>query len=321
MSTSMTRRIAAACLGTLLAGGLAACGSVSASASSLITVAQARTVAQLWLHADNAAELDQLSGSLQRIDHAAERLRTPGPDPTPDQRVHDDTIWMAPQSKYPLSFLCFDKPLSGPGKSSSLQLFRFSKASAAAPWKVTHAVIFASVTSRPAVALDASGFAQTVSPKDYGKYLVSPARLAYDWAAYLQAGNASDAAEFAPGVLTTQQIQANQKQVSDNAAKHYVFTHAYAPTDDPVDAYVLKDGSALVLVGLEQTSHVVAQQDPMTVTEDGKGVVGPAPGTYRESTTVVLVMATFTDPAKGSTQKVSGTGAYFGPVTTTATKV
>ena len=314
-----TRWVAAGCAATLLTAALAGCGSASA-ATDLITPAQARTIVQTWLHASYSAQVDAERGSLQRIDRATNLLRT-GPAPTTDTRPHDDTIWVAHQSQYPITFLCFDKPLTGGGQTNPGQLFRFSRTSPTAPWTVTHQDELISLGSRPAVALDSAGYAQLAPAQDYGKFLVSPAKLGHDWAAYLQSGNAADAREFAPGVLTTQAIATNKQTISSNASKQYALSYSYVPTGDPVDAYVLRDGSALVLVAIEQTAHTVAGKDPIKVTGDGKGVVAPGPGSYHDLTQVSLVLAAFTIPPKGSAVKVSGIAAYFGPVSATATRV
>ena len=320
MSTLTTRLLGASCAGALLIGCLAGCGSASAS-SDLITLAQARAVAQTWLHASDATQVSEERGSLQRIDEAMALVRT-GPAPTPDPQVGEDTIWVAHQSRYPISFLCFDKPAASAGRAMAVegQLFRFSKASASAPWTVTHQGVLLSLGSRPSLALDSSGYAQIVSPQDYGKFKVSPAQVGRDWGAYLQAANGSDAREFAPGPLTTQAIQDDKQQNDAGVAKHYNYSYAYAPTDDPVDAYLLRDGGALVLLGLQVTTHIVAQAAPIQVTQDGKGVSDPAPGWYHDVTYVALALALFTTPPKDSAVKVTGIGAYTGTVTATGTK-
>lgn len=318
---STARWVGGGCAVALLTASLAGCGSANAAGGAdVITPAQARTVAQAYLHSTVPSQIDQERGSLQRIDKSVDLLRTPGPAPTPDSRTQDATVWVPHQSQYPITFLCLDKALMGGGQTSPGQFFRFSKASATAAWTVTHQDSLVSIGSRPAVALDSAGYAQLAAPQDYGKFLVSPAKLAHDWAAYLAAGNATDAREFAPGNLTSGAIQGNKQQIANSAKSQFTLTYSYVPTDDPVDAYVLKDGSVLVLVGIQQTAHTVAGKDPIKVTGDGKGVTYPAAGSYRDLTQTTLVLAAFTIPPKGSAVKVSGIAVYDGPVSATATR-
>ncbi len=319
LSAQTKRLIGSACAGALAAGCLAACGSANAAVSDLLTPAQAKVVLQAWLHAPMDAQVAQESGSLQRVDQAHAALSTPGPSPMADRGLHDDTIWVAHQTRYPISFLVFDRPLVGGGQISSGQLFRFSKQSASAAWQVTHQdELFANV-AKPAVTVDADGYAQTVSTGDYGRLMVSPAKLAADWATYLQAQDVSDTREFGPGPLTTDHITGNKKDAASDASKHYSYTYTYAPTNDPVDAYRLADGGALVLVAIEATDHIHANAEPVSVTTDGKGITDPAPGSYRDVTRVLLVLGAFSVPPKGGTAKVTGVGVYFGPVTATGT--
>lgn len=303
----------------VVTAGLSACGSSNA-APDLITLAQAKQVALTWLHADNKAAVAQEGGSVQRIDEADAAMNPPASSSAPDGQTHNATIWMAHQSRYPLTFLCVDTPAMERGQAPAQQLFRFSKASPTTPWTVTHQDLLFSPASRPSLALDAAGYAQMVPAHDAGKLLASPAQLAADWVAYLSAGNLSDAHEFAPGPLTTGQIENNQKQVDAAAGQHDRLTTSYTVSDDPVDAYLERDGSALVLVGITVTAHTVAQSGSIKVTQDGKGVAGPVPGSYRDITDVVLVLAAFTDPAKDGGSKAAAIGTYYGPVTATGTR-
>ena len=314
----IARLLASGCVGALTVVSVSGCGSSASASSDLITQRQAKQVAQAYLHGSVVAGIGEERGSLRRIDDGIEALRTPGPQPTPDMMA-DDTIWMAHQQQYPISFLCFDKPLT-PGQASPGQLFRFSKASASAEWTVTHQDVLESIASRPAVALDSDGFAQLVSPSDYGKFLVSPANVARDWGAYFAAGNAADGKEFAPGPLTTSVIESNKKQIDAEAALHHTLSLAYAPTGDAVDAYLLKDGGALVLVGLQVTSHDVANSGSIKVTQDGKGISAPPVGQYREVSNVALVLAAFAVPPKGSTVKLTVLGSYIGTVSAAGVK-
>ncbi|HEV7679896.1 MAG TPA: hypothetical protein VGQ42_15135 [Candidatus Dormibacteraeota bacterium] len=297
---------------------LAGCNASANTAQEILTPDQARQVAMTWLHTGFATMVSQERGSLLRIDRAANLLRT-SPAPAPDTRPHDLTIWMPHQGQYPLTFLCLDS-VRAAGQPVLPQMYRFSRADAQATWTVTHQVALQSAASRPAVALDSAGYAQTVAGGQYDKFLVSPARLAGDYAAYLNRANSADSHEFAPGVLTSSGIENIRKLIADAAAQqHGALTVTFTPSDDAVDVYLLHDGGALVLFGLTMTNHVVATAGSITVTEDGKGVSGPAPGRYRDLTTTHLVLDAFTVPPKGSTAKVAGLGAYFGPVSTTAT--
>jgi hypothetical protein len=309
------RLVALGCAGGIAVTGLSGCGSsASASGNDLVSLKQAKQVALDYLHTNPVAEVDQERGALQRIDQATNAFRTPGPAPTPDTHIHDVTVWLAHQSQYPISFVAFDKPLLQ-GQTSAGQLFRFSKTSASAAWTVTHQDLLLSIASRPAVALDSEGFAQLVPASDYGKLSVSPAAVGKDWAAYLAARNVGDAHEFAPGSYTTGNIESTKKQIDDFAAQHSTLTLTYTASQDPVDAYVLKDGSALVLAGIEVNSRNVANAgSSIKQTEDGKNISGPPAGSYREVDNTTLVLAAFTVPPKGSTVKVSVIGAYYGLV-------
>lgn len=312
------RLLAAGCAAALTTGCLSGCGSAKA-ASDVITLAGAKAVAQSWIHAALATEIAQEGGSLQRIDESFEAMRTPGPTPTPDPLVHEDDIWMAHQSGYPVSFLCIDRSVAS-GQSTAGQMFRFRKADAASPWTVTHQDRFLSLGSRPRPVLDADGYAHIVPAADYGRFLASPAKLGADLAAYLQANNASDGREFAPGEMTTGWLDQLKQLVDSGAAQHVATTFSFAATDDPVDAYLLSDGGALVLTGVQMTVRRVASSGSITVTDDGKGVMGPAPGSYHEVTTILLALGAFVVPPKGSAAKVSGIGIYSGTVATTAAK-
>jgi hypothetical protein len=84
-----------------------------------------------------------------------------------------------------------------------------------------------------------------------------------------------------------------------------------------VDVYLLRDGGALVLVGIKVTEHLVATAGSIDVPQDGKGVTAPAPGKYRELTTVELALAAFSVPPKGSAARVAALGVYSGAISTT----
>jgi hypothetical protein len=285
-----------------------------------LTPDQGKQVATAWLHANLATEVGQERGSLQRIDQAVNLLRTS--QPTPDASPHEDTIWLAHQGQYPLTFLCFDKPRlpAQQMQMMSPSMFRFYKADAHAPWTVTHQVTLVSAGSRPAVAVDSAGYAQAVPADQYDKFIASPGRVASDFATYLSRGNSTDTHEFAAGPLTSAVIENTKKRVADTAAQHNTLSATYTSTDDPVDVYLLRDGGALVLFGIKATDHLVAAAGgSISVTEDGKGVTAPAPGKYRELTTVELVLAAFSVPPKGSSAKVAPLGIYTAPVSTVGT--
>jgi hypothetical protein len=116
-------------------------------------------------------------------------------------------------------------------------------------------------------------------------------------------------------------LDAKKQELAAATSQHETISISYQPTDDPVDAYAMSDGGALVLVGLQETIDVVAGAAPIKVTADGKGVVAPAPGNYHDLTTVQLVLAAFTVPPKTSALKVTGIGLYLGPISTIGTKV
>jgi hypothetical protein len=318
------RRVA---VGVALTGcvlAMAGCGS-SASAtqgSDLLTPDQAKGVALEHMQQPTySASIKNDAGSLRAIEQAGLVVNPlPTPEPTNDPGVgHNVIVWVAHQSSYPLSFLAFDAP-TVPGAQALPQLYHFTKASKTAPWAADFQVLVPASSAAPDVALDSKGYATAIPTSRYASFRVSPANLAKDFAAYLQAGNSADAHEFAPGQITSTVIDGDNKLVRDEEQqKGATATLTFTPTDDESSAYLLSDGSALVLVGVRSQTHVVAGKTLITATKDGKGVVGPSPGKYKDTTNELLLLAAFIDPPKGGTAKVTGFGALSGPVRSTAT--
>jgi hypothetical protein len=313
------RSIAIGCCGLLVI----ACGSGSESPSragaDLVTPDQAKQAALAYVHAGLSAEIAAEAGSLRRIDDAMAVVNPiPSPAPTLNPKArYDVTVWVAHQSHYPLSFLCLCRTTI-PDQNLLPQLFRFSKAEPAAPWIVSYQLQLP-LAAVPSLALDGSGYAQLVTPDQFDKFLVSPARLSSEYVAYLKAGDSADSHQFASGDVTSRVIDAMNNEISAHKAAHANMTVSLSPTEDPVDAYRLRDGSALVLLGVSVTAHVVATSAPLKVEKDGKGVAGPAPGAYRDVTTDSLNLVGFSVPPKGSSAKIAGLGVYSGLVRSTAT--
>jgi hypothetical protein len=306
------------CCGLLTAVAAAGCGS-SGGNTDLLTPDQAKQAAQTFFKAGVSMQIKEESGSLQRIDQAHAIVEPlPSPEPTQNPANHSDlTIWIAHQSSYPVTFLCLDKISNG--TQQGLSLFRFSKSDESSTWRVSHQDALISVAALPSVALDSKGFAQLIPQSEYGKLAVSPTKVAGDYAAYMVTGNSADAHEFAPGPLTSGQIDQDNKNIATDAKSHVALSFAFSQSNDPVDAYALRDGGALVLVGLTWTTKAVASPAPIVVTKDGNGIVAPAPGKYRAVTGTTLVLAAFSVPPKGSIAKIAGLGAYSGPVSSMAT--
>ncbi len=309
--------IAAACCAIMVV----ACGSQApAKAADVVTPDQAK---QAFLHmaeGSPAAFINATTGSLRQITLAQDRL-TPvaSAAATPDPSwTHDVTVWVAHQSQYPVSFLCVDNITVG-GRQAAPNLYRLDKASASAPWTFSYQLLVPSPADVPSLAVDSGGYAQVISSDRYGQFKVSPASLGRDFAMYLTAANSADDHQFAPGQYTSTLID-NDNNVIRTAAqeKAETVTTTWSPTGDPVTAYLLNDGGALVLIGVQASVHVVPRTGAITITKDGKGVTGPGPGRYRDTTTVTLLIAAFIVPAKGSTEKVSAVGGFVGPVSSTA---
>lgn len=311
---------AAACLLTM-----AGCGSGSpAHRSDLVTPDQAKGIALAHLSKPTySAGLKEDTGPLRVIEEAGLRLNPlPTPEPTVDPGIgHNVIIWVAHQSSYPLSFLAFDSP-TVPGAQALPQLLRFIKASASSPWTVNFQVLLDLAATAPDVATDANGYAQEIPASRYGSFTVPPSRLAKDYAAYLSAGAGADATEFAPGGYTSGVIDGDNKLIRMRQQENkQAVTVSFTPSSDPISAYLLNDGGALVLVGVQSMTHVTPLKagGVLTVTKDGMDVAGPAPGKYRDWTNELILLAALVDPAKGSAGKVSGLGAISGPVRSLST--
>jgi hypothetical protein len=303
---------------------IAACGSSSGASNAapdLVTPDQAKQAFQTLVRGTSSSFLRQETEPLRSIDQAGLVVNPPpSPEPTlPPGISHHVTVWISHQRAYPVSFLCLDKVTSS-GQAVPPQLFRLVKVSASAPWTVSHQVLLLGPTNVPSMALDSSGYAQVVTPDRYGELLVSPAQLTSDYAAYLTAGNGADNHEFAPGAVTSMQADA-VKKIGSQATAHTAVTKTISPLDDPVQAYLLRDGGALVVTGVRWALRTVADgTGTLDITKDGKGVLAPAPGRYRDVTSVTMELLAFTVPAKGSKDKVNGLGIYSGPVSSTGTR-
>jgi hypothetical protein len=285
----------------------------------VVTPEQAKQAYLALAQGPTAAFLKAATGSLREISTAQASLLA-SPEAVPDpSTTHDVTVWVGHQSSYPASFLCIDS-MGVSGRPTTPYLFRLDRASASAPWTVSYQMQFASPADIPAVALDGSGYAQSVSSERYGRFTASPASLARDYAAYLGAGNSTDDHEFVPGQFTSGLIDANNKVIRSAAQdKHVSVTESWSITGDPVAAYLLSDGGVLVLLGVRATAHAVPRSGTITIVQDGRGVTAPAPGKYRDTTTVSLLLAAFTVPPKGSADKVSAVAGYNGAVSSTGT--
>ena len=322
MMNGMQRRAwSAVVAGSMLA--MVACGSGgSTKTADLLTPDQATAAALAHLQKPTlSAALKDDTGSLRAYDQANLTLNPlPSPEPTIDPSItHHVTVWVAHQSSYPLSFLCLDSP-TVPGGQALPTMFFFTKAAAASSWTVTYQVVLTAMANAPDVAIDSGGYAQVIPANRYSALLASPAQLGGDYSAYITAGNSADTHEFAPGPLTSQTIDANNQNIRGRAQQRgETETVSYVPSGDPVVAYLLNDGGALVLVGLRASAHLVATKAPITVSMDGKGISGPAPGKYHDITFERVVMNAFVDPPKNSTDRVAGIGANGGPIRSTGT--
>jgi hypothetical protein len=235
--------------------------------------------------------------------------------------THDVTVWVGHQSGYPASFLCLDNPTVG-GKPIVPNVYRLEKASASAPWRVSSQLLPTTPSALPSLAVDGDGYAQVISSDRYGKFLASPASLSRDYAAYLTAGNSADDHEFAPGNMTSALIDNTNKAIRTAAQDHtQTVTTAWSPTGDPISVYLQNDGTAFVVLGIRSTTQIVAKSGAITVTKDGKGITGPAPGKYRDTTSVSILLVGFAVPAKGSNDRVAAVAAYGGTVSSTGTPV
>ena len=308
--------------GSLL--GMAACGSAGSSggAADLITPDQAKAVAMAHLQkpTQSATIADEV-GSLRAIDQAGQALSpAKTPEPTQDPGImHSVTVWVAHQSSYPLSFVCFDAPTATQGTALPVLLF-FNKPTRSAPWSVSYQIFMNGMSAAPDVALDSGGYARVFPRARYGSLFVAPTQLANDYATYLTAGSSADTHEFAPGSYTSQVVDADNRNIRNIAQqKQETVTVTGAPTGDPVVAYLLNDGGAVVLFGTRVTTHAVATKAPITITHDGKGIAAPAPGRYRDTTAELLLLVAFIDPPRGSGDRLTGIGAFGGTVRATGT--
>ncbi len=315
MST-MCRVLGVGCASMLLT---VACGSnASTTGADLVTPDQAKAVLLSMVTLPSTAELvKRETGSLRAIDQASVSMSPPQSPDSSGGQTHNVTVWVAHQSSYPLSFLGYDHPAK-PGATYAPILYFLTKATQSAPWVVDYFMV---INSTPDVAVSSDGYAQVIPESRYGALLAAPNQLAKDYAAYRTAANSADAHEFAPGSSTTDLIDGDNKNVRQAEQQGGVtVSFAFAPTTDPVAAYLMKDGSALVLFGIRETVHVVAGKNPIVVSTDGKGINGPPPGKYHDTDQDVLQLFGVLDPPKTGTDKVSVQGFWAGSVRASGTK-
>lgn len=301
---------------------MVACGSSAPRTSELVTPDQAKAVATAHvLKPLYSAMIKEDAGPARALAQAGLVLNPLAtPEPTQDTRLnHNISVWVPHQTSYPVSFICYDGATAF--GSTLPELYVFTKVSPASSWTVIYQMILNIMSTAPDVALDSDGYAQVIPTSRDGAFLVSPVQVAADYGAYLQAGNSTDGHEFAPGPATSAVVERNNKRIREAAQTDgATLSYAFATTDDPVFAYLLNDGSALVLTNLRATRSEVATKGTITVSKDGKGITGPAPGNYRNITRDELLFAAFIVPPKRSADKVSGLGLGGGVIRSTATR-
>lgn len=314
-------RTRAGCIALLAGMVLAGCGSGARASSDVVTPDQAKAVALAHVQARYVTDMmkDDV-GELREIDRASLVARPlPSPEPTEPPLAHDVRVWVPHQSGYPASFLGYDALVLN-GTVASGILYVFVKPSATSHWTTSFKATLVTPTA-PDVATDSSGWAQVIPPSRFDAFRVSPDQVGADYGAYLAAGNSTDAHEFAPGQVTSQAVDGMNTQIRQAARSSSVtVSFTFKPTGDPVFAYLLNNGGALVLSSLLGTIDNLATKDPMTVTADGKGVIGPPPGKYSRVTTDQAYLVAFVVPPKGSSDKVTVIGAVNGPIQSIGTK-
>jgi hypothetical protein len=299
----------------LLGMCLAACSSSSPGpppGADLVTPAQALTVVQ-----QTDSKAIQANGALNKslqdtfetgpagladdagyLAYKANRVTGLPPFTTAETKVY-----VPHQSAYPLQFLSSEvasgKTSSGSDfKSTSLSLF--VKQTAGDAWKIYYEAYSNTptdnfkVTPPPAFALDANGYARTVSATQ-GGFVVSPDKVSATIATYVNSGNGP----VAGGDFTSTYrsgLTAGQAAQSQQCTCHV--SSQMSAASYPTYAYQLQDGSALVFYAMSLSVDLTGGQ--FHSDGSGLGVLGPATsGDYNSLTLTSLEQQVAVLPKSG----------------------
>jgi hypothetical protein len=309
----------------VMAGVMSACGDTATStAIAALTPASALKAAQAYFSAtDPRAQILLEGGPLRTIDDASLKehpvtgaLPTPPPGYTPPTV----TVEVPHQSAYPLQFLA--------GASDTLQgkvvngLWLFSQTALGAPWQAVQQVALSDGTPLPVFVHDAQGYAELVTPDQYQGYTLNVSAVQVEYASDLTTGDSSSG-DFAPGPLSSGQVDDLTQLVNQYRAQQLVARVDTEPMDSGFWAYRLRDGGAYVLF----TCAAVTTLSPAGGVGDvristGDGISAPAPGLYSTVTMHrVLQVGAIDPPATPAGARVTVVGLYAGPVSATGSAV
>ncbi len=306
----------------LVVAALAAgCGGESSSAGTdppALTKAQAQQVLTSFTDGANRAgktldrsELTGIEADPQlSMDGASFKLRRVIRQRPPTLRFDRAAFYIPRMSGYPRWFAA--DASTGAGKQSTRHALLFTQATAGAPWLLA-ADPFPSDAALSRVALDAEGYATSVSPGAGEGLPIAPAKLPDTHAALLMGGSSAPGSSvLADGPRTSQTVEALRQGRTMLAKRGISLSSRFSAAPYGVYALRTKDRGALVWYVLKQSeAYSTAKRGRLAVSGDLVGLA-PANSVRNRMDSTVLVQYLATVPPKG---QVTVSGMYRKAVT------